>query len=117
MEGRAGAEASQPSSSTTVPQQAADARSAMTQANAAQLESSEGVPAVPLPLSQQGAAEPAAQQPGAAAAEQQPNGAQLLLALPQNGSKAAGMVALPPQGGPHCALFGRCTWAAAACLL
>lgn len=89
----------------------------MTQANAAQLESSESVPAVPLPLSQQGAAEPAAQQPGAAAAEQQPNGAQLLLALPQNGSKAAGMVALPPQGGPHCALFGRCTWAAAACLL
>ncbi|PRW50946.1 oligouridylate-binding 1-like [Chlorella sorokiniana] len=72
----------------------------MTQASGAQPESggSEGAPAVPLPLSQQGAAEPAVQQPGAAVAEQQPNGAQLLLTLPQNGSKAAAMVALLPQG-------------------
>lgn len=113
MVDRAGAEASQPSSSSdAVLQQAAGARGAMTQANGAQPESggAEAAPAVPLPLSQQGAAELGVQQPGAAAAEQQQGSAQLLLALPQNGSKAAGMVALPPQGGP---VFG-CRLAAVA---
>lgn len=109
MDGRTGAEATPPSSSSAVPvaphstQQAADALGAMTQASGAQPESggSEGAPAVPVPLSQQGAAEPAAQQPGAPALEQQQNGSQLLLALPTNGSKAAAMVALPPQGEAH----------------
>lgn len=104
MDGKTGAEAAPPSSTSTQhsTQQAAGALGAMTQASGAQPESGsgEGAPAVPVSLSQQGAAEPPAQQPGAPAVEQQQGGSQLLLALPTNG-KAAAMVALPPQGEAH----------------